>query len=581
MRRYINQPNILFFVMVSCLALFTVACKKVQEIEYVQSAEEKIVVKTGHMDALSKKSVTLFGQIDSIADQKVISYGFIVKTIDQYAVERKEQEIEVGKNTVGPTIKFTYQPNEPFDVDLKYTYSFYVRTEKGYYKGEFNSFQIGGFAIAPIKKAKVKPGEELVVNGDFKLIDKNYKFFVYLADAESNASQSLETPYTLAPDKKSIRFQVPKMNGLYHGQEISFSFKRREYPYGDFYYNIAQVNILGQLLPPVIKSFKPMDVMEIVGLNLPDYRHLKDDFKIILGDLLIPFTNQLQFNQIENLKGSRFKFGYTNGVDTVIFKEEIMFYVPDLAQATVEQSFVHPGAKCIIQWPGFWDFQSGMFLDYTFGNLPVEPWLTGNESFIFEVGDLKEGSYSFKLKNRFYDITLPQIIKVKNFNWVSSDKTNAYEGERITLYGNFSKGNMYSLLGSNNIYWDAVCERDGEASFTWFLSNFESNKISIGYQNSAGAYTFSDKKLEINPMGITLDSFSPSNGLPGTLIRVKGKSIKYAQKIRFGDFEIVPIPVSADEIMFTAPMMASKGKFRISAEAANKIYQSDSYFELL
>ncbi|WP_426792374.1 hypothetical protein [Sphingobacterium sp. WOUb80] len=581
MLRYIKQLNILFFVMVSSLTLLTVACKKVQEIEYVYSAEEKIVVRTGHTEELSKKSVTLFGQIDSIADQKIISYGFIIKTIDQYAIERKEQEIEVGKNTVGPTIKYTYQPNEPFDLDLKYTYSLYVRTEKGYYRGEFNSFQIGGFLIDPVKMIKAKPGEEIVVQGDFKLIDQNYKFFSYFADAVSNASQSLEIPYTIAPDKKSIRFQVPKTNGLYHGQDISFSFKRREYPYGDFYYNIAQVKILGQLLPLVKTNFKPIEVMDILGLNLPDFRHPSSDFKIILGDLQIPFTSQLQFNQIENLKGNRFKFGYTNGVETVIFKEEILFYVPDLAKISIEQSFVHPGAKCIIQWPEFWDFQSGMYFDYTFGNLPVEPRQTGNESLIFEVGDLKEGSYSFQIKDRFYDISLPQKIVVKNFDWVSSDKTNAYEGDRITLYGNFSKGNIYSLQGSNNIYWDAVCDKDGEAYFTWFLSNFGSNKISIGYQNSAGVYSFSDKKLAINPMGITLESFAPSSGLPGSLIHVKGKSIKYAQKIRFGDYEIVPIPVSADEIMFTAPMMSSKGKFRISADAANKIYQSDSYFELL
>jgi len=581
MFRNIKQSKILFFLMVSSLTLLTVACKKVQEIEYVQSAEEKIVVRTGHMDALSKKSVTLFGQIDSIADQKILSYGFVVKTIDQYAIERKELEIEVGKNIVSPTIKFTYQPNEPFDLDLKYAYCFYVRTEKGYYKGEFNSFQIGGFAIDQVKKVKAKPGDEILINGDFKLIDKNYKFFSYFADAKSDASESMETSYTLSPDKKSIRFTIPKTNGLYHGQEISFSFKRREYPYGDFYYNIAQVNILGQLLPPVKTSFTPTAVMEIKGLNVPDYRHPSDDFKIILGDLQIPFTSELQFSQIENLKGSRFKFGYTNGVETVIFKEEIIFYVPDLTKVSTEQSFVHPGAKCMIQWPGFWDFQSGMYFDYTFGNLPVEPKQTGNESFYFEVGDLKEGVYSFQFKDRFYDISLPQKIKVKSFDWVSSDKTNAYEGDRITLYGNFSKGNMYSLLGNNNIYWDAICEKDGEATFTWFLSNFGSNKISIGYQNSAGSYTLSSKKLEINPMGISLDNFAPSSGLPGSLIRVKGKSIKYAQKIRFGDFEIVPIPVSADEIMFTAPMMSSKGKFRISAEAANKIYQSDGYFELL
>ncbi len=581
MFRNIKQSKIVFFLMVSSLTLLTIACKKVQEIEYVQSAEEKIVVRTGHMDALSKKSVTLFGQIDSIADQKVLSYGFVVKTIDQYAIERKEHEIEVGKNIVSPTIKFTYQPNEPFDLDLKYAYCFYVRTEKGYYKGEFSSFQIGGFAIDQVKKVKAKPGDEILVNGDFKLIDKNYKFFSYFADAKSDASESMETSYTLSPDKKSIRFTVPKTNGLYHGQEISFSFKRREYPYGDFYYNIAQVNILGQLLPPVKTSFTPTEVMEIKGLNVPDYRHPSDDFKIILGDLQIPFTSELQFSQIENLKGSRFKFGYTNGVETVIFKEEIIFYVPDLTKVSTEQSFVHPGAKCMIQWPGFWDFQSGMYFDYTFGNLPVEPRQTGNESFYFEVGDLKEGVYSFQFKDRFYDISLPKKIKVKSFDWVSSDKTNAYEGDRITLYGNFSKGNIYSLLGNNNIYWDAICEKDGEATFTWFLSNFGSNKISIGYQNSAGSYTLSSKKLEINPMGISLDNFAPSSGLPGSLIRVKGKSIKYAQKIRFGDFEIVPIPVSADEIMFTAPMMLGKGKFRISAEAADKIYQSDGYFELL
>lgn len=582
MRLHKKLQYTLLLLTISSTMLY-VSCKKVQEKEYVQSTENKIVVQTRHMEQLSKTGVTLFGSIDTIQNQKILSYGFIVKTVDKYGAERKEMEIEAGKENTIPTITFHYKPTEPFSLDITYAYCFYVRTEKGYYKGKFNSFKLDGFKSQRQAFEKSKSGDELVVKGDFEKIDANYKFKAYFYNPSTKNIESNEIPYTLAADKKTIRFKVPHAKGLYHGAEIGFLFERKEYPYGSFYADVATTTILGEVLPPTKTVFSPYDMIEIKGINLPHHLHPKADFMLILGDMRIPFASIFQFNQIQdlNVKGNRLKFGYTNGVETVIFKEEIEFYVPDLSKVVMDQPFVHPESMVSIWWPGFSDFNAGMYFNFTVGGLPVKHNGVNGDNFVFAIDDLKPGSYNLNIKDSFYDITIPNQITVKNFEWTSSDKSSAYEGESITVYGTFFKGAMYTIEGKNNLSSEIVCKKDGEINFTWYLNNFETSKIKVGYITGNRESRFSDKVLEINSLGITLESFAPANGFTGSVVHVKGKNIKYADRILMGDIQITPIPVNNDEIMFTVPMMASKGKFRISAEAANKIYLSNGYFETL
>ncbi|PTX14097.1 IPT/TIG domain-containing protein [Sphingobacterium faecium] len=573
----------ILLVLTMSSVMLSISCKKVQEVEYVQTTEDKIVVQTRHMEQLSKTGVTLFGSIDTIQNQKILSYGFIVKTIDQSGTERKEKEIEAGKENTGPTITFQYKPTEPFSLDITYAYSFYVRTAKGYYRGEFNSFKLDGFKSQTQAFEKSKSGDELVVKGDFEKIDANYKFKAYFQNPNTKSIESNEIPYMLAADKKTIRFKVPHATGLYHGAEIGFLFERKEFPYGSFYADVAKTTILGEVLPPTKTVFSPYDIIEIKGINVPHHLHESKDFMLIFGDMRIPFASELQFNQIQDLrvKGNRLKFGYTNGVETVIFKEEIEFYVPDLLKVMIDQPFVHPESLVSMRWPGLSDFNAGMYFDFTVGGLPVKHNGVNGDNFDFTIGDLKPGNYTLNIKDSFYDITIPNQITVKNFDWISSDKSSAYEGESITVYGTFFKGAMYAIQGKNNLSSEIMCQKDGEITFAWYLNNFETNKIKVGYITGSRESRLSDKILEINSLGITLDSFAPASGLTGSVVHVKGKNIKYARRILIGDIQITPIPISNDEIMFTVPMMASKGKVKISAEAANKIYQSSGYFETL
>lgn len=533
---------------------------------------------TGTADDLRKTSVTLLGSIlSSEMLPHVTEYGFVISTFNGGYPHNAEMEIPLGKKIPTQEIRYTYKPTVPFDMNITYSYCFYAKTAKGFYKGERKTFKLDGLQVETSANLMGMVGEKIVLQGDFSMIDSSYNLYCV-------ADQSTLTSYSIGADGKTLTFKIPSANELSHGKKLRVQLRKNS-PMGIFDRLLTEVLILGAIDPPAQKTFLITDQIRFTGASLPNTWDNNKTFELILGNVTIPFTNPLPIKSLKGLTKNTFKIGFKNGRDSIVFPEEYTLKEPHSADIDFVEYVTHPKTYVTVKGVSLYDYFDPSTSTYTLGEYPINQHYTSNyPMYNFAIGDIPEGHYKLNIKSNIFSVQTAKTIQIKNFEWNSIDKNTAHVGEDVTLTGKFIKGFEYYLYSSEFVYTPVVSTEDGKLTFQVPAFAEDATELRIGHyqaQKDGLKLYLHDTPLPLKTLGISLDSFSPMSGPPGTLVKLKGKGIGLAYDIHLGDIKLFPLAYSADEVMVTIPALQAKGKMRIVINSYNRIFQSAEYFEII
>ncbi len=266
---------------------------------------------------IREDSFTLKGQINHLNGIPVTEYGFIIKKKAFPVSLEQEEFIKLNGNVKTGLIQHTYKSDKTLELDQHYAYAIYVKTQSGYYKGDFKSFTIDQIQINTIDSIAATVGQIIHVTGDFKhLRDRHY----ITTDIHSKE----EIPYTLSSDKKTLSFAVPNTNKMVHGRKIHFDLKNTALWGSDTYRRVATVRILAKINPPQqsqLYTSGPI-IFRGTGITSPVYQEMYAPLYLLFNGHKIPYKEYIYREDIK-LPGNKFKIGYHNGRDSIVFDQAI------------------------------------------------------------------------------------------------------------------------------------------------------------------------------------------------------------------------------------------------------------------
>lgn len=522
---------------------------------------------------ISAKEAVLRGKVLEVLNEDILEVGFIF--LERSSLGIHEREIELDFQEAGAEISYRYVPQHAFVLGESYRYCMYVRTEKNFYKGDFKTFIFDGLQINQTDVIKIVPGEDVVLGGDFSMLDASYR--IMLADGAS----SRPIAYVLDEGRKTLRFTLPMDVRAVHGDHLSMSLSifRTGGTVSSRY--ICTVGVLGKVIPPQRTDYRVNEVISLHGIALPNDAAVPADLKLLVNGRSYPYRSVLPISAVlDQLKGNNFSFGFSNGRDSVVFEQQMTIDMPDISMLRYTQEFFHPGLTFSTLHFNFYDY-FGNSGEYRLGDRTISPanFHFGNNNFL--LGDAPEGSYIFTVKSSLYSLQAPMPVVVKKLTWGIAGAGIRRVGDPLVLEGTFLPGFEYivKLDGVvDNHYYSA---QQGKLQFAVTPNFIGRKELEVGYYDFSGNFVSDGGKHMIETEAFVLESVSPLQGYPGEVVTLKGKGIRFAERVLFGNHLVIPMVLDDNTIQAAAPRVALPGQVRISLSMYGELYQYPSYFEYL
>ena len=542
-------------IAVSIIAALS-ACKKTEEVVVINTPMTVVAMAPSEV---KDSQVTMHGEITTSNKEEILDVGFILSETKQSG-STILQEISAGKQKLinGKTVDFTLTVKEPFDLDLIYQYIFYVKTAKGFYKSQPVRFNVDNINVTDNKLVLAYLGETVLFKGNFKQFKENY----YLI-AGGNTEQRLA--FTLKDNKTTLAVILPK-SGYYHGNKLAITLQKplngREYVSSK---QLIETKIVAKITEPGKNSFAFNEGIQINGIGLPQYGYA-DDLFLLIDDQRIPFTNNLFFRQIANLKGESFRLGYANGRDSIYFDKEILLEQPSADNITLATTLTHP--DCMIEATGidFYKYFGDEISKILVGNSAATGFIgnNGNSTYLTIPNNLLDGKYAVTLTSGLSTVTSKQKVEVKRLHWDAINQNIFFSGDTAQLTGNFYNTVGYNLefSGGNAVYNSEL--KNNLVSFKIPQLRPGQYKIKTyyhGYYDSKKYYAPEEKTIEIK-MPIISD-FSPHTITSEYAIILEGKGLSNEFKFYIGGQEVYAYTLNENERIINIPQGIKPGKYKV------------------
>lgn len=553
------------------LVLLFVGCGK-DEPSPSGGESKDIKLLTSPAEEVSTRSVTFKGAIEQFNNEKVLDHGFIfVRDYDPTAAP-KEIELSLGPLAQAGPITYTYRPESPFDLEDVHAFCLYVKTDKGFYKGTYQQFEVDGLIVSQPSVLQAAPGDAVQLTGDFSVFHNGYKLLVY------DDYRALALSYTVSEDKKSLTFHLPVSLRAVHGDVVGIVYEKFKPSYGQISKTLANVRILGKIDPPMKKQYYFGETLTLTGSAIPYYLDKDEGLEILIGDISVPYQREIRLADLEGLTGHRLRLGFKNGRDSVIFTDPIELHLPDPSNLAFNRYVIHPFSQFTASNYGFYTY-FGVKGQYSLGQAPLEANSIGQTPTGFSVGDIPDGQYFFKATNQFYTLTSTKPIEVRKLVWTSIDKTSGHIGEDVVFKGNFIKDFEYEISFDGDQIGPVIAQ-DETLVLNLAPRYVGKKEIRIGYRSTDGTFVNAPKTVLLETYPFKLDRITPLKGRPGDVITVEGKGVGYTGHILVGDKVVYPLYYNHNKIAFPTPDLPS-GKVRITLVIENQLYPADALFELL
>jgi hypothetical protein len=549
----------ILFLYIALVCISAISCKtEVVEIDVNYSAP---TIKTENAIKVGESAVILNATISKLNDIEVIEHGFIInKRINNTQFSRDEKVVLNAKATQGQ-VSAEYKFQEKVVPGDEFQYYYYLRTKKGYYKGQPSSIVVDQFVL-PFKSLKATMGETITIEGDFSKLNDSHIII-------TENTHSL-VPFILNANKNKITIEINNIKEGYHGNTIYYDVKSKLDPITVSPKRILAVEILGKLNEIPSRTYNYLDELFVSSSGLSNGNN--SGFFILINDYKIPYSSKIKFADIPGFNLKSFKIGYINGRDSIWLTNEHTFKLPQIEDLSVDKSIIHPYSFLIVKG---YEFEYFNTFQHALGEHPIRVGTQHFDQYNLRVENVPNGIYRYNYKSEVNDIEIPTSIQVRELTVSPPEKRDYYFGEKIHLKGTFIKNEKY-LVGMRygTLYQVYTCEKDGELITENIFSFIKGEmELRVGYETIDGNYF--NNTFSINNLGYTVDDFSPKKGYQGQLITIKGKGVHLVNSIKVGDVTFdYNIQRGQDEIKFIIPNMSIKGFITIGLSM-----KYDEYFE--
>ncbi|MDF2476315.1 MAG: Uncharacterized protein K0S24_1798 [Sphingobacterium sp.] len=560
-----------FYILWLVSLCFLFSCKKVEKVVETIPDTNPITIETLINDNANESTITFSGRILYLNDEIIIDHGFVVECQKYYDTSIKELVYSLGTKATTGKITHTIQtPNEILNSN-SVRYYYYIKTDKGVYKGKTTDVLFYWHNIEYRDDIIASPGDKISINGNFEKLKDNYTLNIN----EDNNRQ--EIPFTLSKDLKILVFQLPA--NLTHGSRLSFILQNKTHPSGLYRSSLlANIKITGKLNEPANFNFMYSDKIMFTGpgINLS----MKEPFYILFGNRSFKYEPEMNLiNLTYGQPADKYRIGYFNGKDTVIFSQKIQIKQPLSNALYFNDTEFHPGNIGTFSGVDFSAFGQQDLTTYKVGN--KNAYVSSNWTGIHKltIGDLPEGEYALSASSPFFTFTSQAKLRVKKLQVTSIEQNKGYYGNLVRINGNFRPNASYQVkLGTQDA--SLVSIQNGQLSIAIPPIASGIYPISVGYHGSEGKEYMTKTNLNFEVLTPVFTDFYPKKGKAGDQITLVGRGIYYGF-IYFGG-RLVWRQSGEEEIKFTIPWdITYKGKIEINLLFGDKWIKGKETFELI
>lgn len=508
-------------------------------------------IQTLSVTANSPSSVSFVGNIISKGNQTIKDYGFVYSVVSNNLDENNGTKVSLGsspqKGEFSKTVD-NISSNSPYYSNMIWARA-YVTDEKGTVFGSTISATLPRPSSSNIVPSSGKSGDVVRFFG---------KFYNPKANDVVINFQGVSAKVINASDGE-ISVEVPSGINAGHGQSVSVILSVGGTTVNSSMYFTMQANV---------KDFMPKSGIvgsniSLVGDNLPN-GYSSNGISLYFGNVFVNniyYTNQVMVP---------FTVGATSQISVVVGGQqktlpgEFTVIVPQITSVTPEIAL--PGQTLTINGTNFptqYDSSIGRHMvklgSGTYQN--VSPSYSNSLTYTIPTST-SDGEYTLYFKVGPHEVQAPKKIKVLEFSASSFSPTIGGVGREVNITGNFLQGANYNVaFGTANYY--------GTATSSTNLRVFVPTGVNAGKVKLT--VDFVSKKVtlpgEFEIIGPSFTSFTPTSGVAGTLITIKGSGFNpstYSTLVKFGTISVTPTSVTDNTIVVAVPSNVNPGAMKLS-----------------
>lgn len=525
------------------LAITVIACKK----DKFAPPE----VQTLSATAVSPNSITLVGNIVSKGKHNLKDYGFVYSTNNQNPDVTTGTKVSLGANPgEGEFSKTIENINLTSAIYGNVVWArAYITDDQGTAFGSTLSVSLPRPNSTSISPTSGQAGDVVKISGKF--YNPNINFLVV-------NFQNIKAKVITATDTE-LTVEVPRGVTASHNQQVQVTVSVDGSMASNAHYFTMLANV---------RDFSPKNgpvgtLVILSGDNLPT-NYYNTNFSVYFDGLQATAYNY--YNQVT----VPFTVAETSEISVLINGQKKVlpgvFTVTSPQITAISPETVLPGQTITISGSNFatrYDNTSGRAMIKLGTNTYQDASYSSSTSFSWQVPtNTADGEYTLYYKVGPHEIQAPKKLKVTGLSASSFSPTAGAPGREVNITGNFIQGsNYYVAFGTTNVYGTATSSTNLRVVVP---TGINAGKVKITVDPN-GRRVVMPGEFEI--LGPTFNSFSPTSGVAGTQITIKGSGFYpgiYGASVAFGTVNVTPISVTENTIVVAVPSNVTPGAMKLS-----------------
>jgi hypothetical protein len=525
------------------LAITVIACKK----DKFAPPE----VQTLSATAVSTNSITLVGNIVSKGKHNLKDYGFVYSTNNQNPDVTTGTKVSLGANPgegeFSKTIENINLTNSIYG-NVVWARA-YITDDQGTAFGSTLSVNLPRPNSTSIVPNSGQAGDVVKISGKF--YNPNINFLVV-------NFQNIKAKVITATDTE-LTVEVPRGVTASHNQQVQVTVSVDGSMASNSHYFTMLANV---------RDFSPKTgpvgtLVILSGDNLPT-SYYSTNFSVYFGGVQATVYNY--YNQVTvpfNVTETSELSVLINGQKKVL---PGVFTVTAPQITAISPETVLPGQSITISGSNFptrYDNTTGRAMIKLGNGSYVDAGYSSSTSFSYQVPtNTADGDYTLYYKVGPHEIQAPKKLKVLGLSASSFSPTTGAPGREVNITGNFVSGSGYYVaFGTVNAYGTATSSTNLRVIVP---TGINAGKVKITVDPN-GRRIVMPGEFEI--LGPTFTSFSPTSGVAGTQITIKGSGFYpgiYGASVAFGTVNVTPISVTENTIVVAVPSNVTPGAMKLS-----------------
>lgn len=502
-------------------------------------------IQTTSVTALSPGKVLMKGNIISIGSARILDYGFVYSTSTSNINETIGTKVSLGtspaegeysKEVANIVATTGYSP-------ILYVRA-YLTNEKGTAFGKLTSVTLPTATASSVTPSSGKSGDQVTIAGQF--------YTSSASDVKVTFGNVQATIVSVS--QTQIVAQIPSGIQATHNSQVSVVITVAGQTLTASYFTI-QANI---------KDYSPKTgpigtLITFTGDNLPSY-YGGSDINISFGGITqsLSYYSSPQLPVPANVTSNSLQISVITGGKTYALPGTFDVTAPTVTALSPTSGL--PGSTITVSGSNFPTTYGT--INATLGGVTVAASPISNTQFSFVVpSTMSTGSYTFTLAAGPNTVSASQKFTVSAPSISSFSPSSGTAGRQVTITGTFLSGQYY------NVYF-------GSVSTSAYASSNNTLTVNVPSGLSAGDVRIS---VVVNGQTITasglftvttptITSFSPTSGVPGTVVTINGTGFnsQYYGTVAFGTINANILSATENTIKVTVPSNTGAGAMKIT-----------------